>query len=203
LCAERAKKDEEKAKDDKKGYQPGDSLPDEEKRKGPEKYNKMDAPEKKESKAVKISEPVKKSWEKPGMREDEEKKEEKKDEKKEEKKEEKKDDKKDDKKEEKEEEKKEDEDGVGGDSFMREMTKKFAVQGGKEKEVPTDEFWFDRKGAKEVSIQTLIDYKHLEKVAAEAWACDNFEEAWEYMDPGNTGKIEADRMPRFLTYLAH
>ena len=80
------------------------------------------------------------------MREDpEEKKEEKKDEKKEEKKDEKKDDKKD-------EDKKEDEDGVGGDSFMREMTKKFAVEGGKEKEVPNGEFWFDRKGAKAVAI---------------------------------------------------
>jgi len=40
LCAERAKKDEEKATEDKKGYQPGDSLPDDEKRKVPEKYNK-------------------------------------------------------------------------------------------------------------------------------------------------------------------
>tara|TARA_B110000285_G_C14966321_1_gene534254 strand:+ start:433 stop:756 length:324 start_codon:yes stop_codon:yes gene_type:complete len=107
----------------------------------------MEAPEKKEAKKVKISEPVKKSWEKEGMRDSgEEKKEEKKDEKKEEKKEEKKDDKKE------EEEKKEDEDGVGGDSFMREMTKKFAVEGGKDKEVPNGEFWFDRKGAKEVAI---------------------------------------------------
>jgi len=68
------------------------------------------------------------------------------------KKEEKKDEKKDDKKDEKEEEKKEDENGVGGDSFMREMTKKFAVEGGKDKEVPNGEFWFDRKGAKEVAI---------------------------------------------------
>jgi len=48
-----------------------------------------------------------------------------------------------------------------------------------------------------------MDYKHLPKVDAEGWACDNFEEAWEYMDPGKTEKIEADRMPRFLTYLAH
>ena len=125
--------------------------------------------------------------------------EEKKDEKKEEKKEEKKDEKKDDKKDDKEEF----EDGYGGDSFMRELVKKFAVEGGKEKEVPNGEFWFDRKGAKEAGIQTLQDYKHLNKTDAEAWACDNFEEAWEYMDPGKTGKIEADRMPRFLTYLAH
>lgn len=200
MCAERAIKDDKKAEDDKKGYQPGDDLPDDELRKIPEKYNKKEAPEKKEAKSIPISEPVKKSWEKPGMREDPE---EKKEEKKVEKKEEKKDEKKDDKKDKKEEEKKEDEDGVGGDSFMREMTKLFAVEGGKEKEVPNGEFWFDRKGAKSASIQTLIDYKHLPKSEAEAWACDNFEEAWDYMDPGNTGKIEADRMPRFLTYLAH
>jgi len=152
LCAERAKEAKKNAKDDKKGYQPGDSLPDEEKRKIPEKYNKKDAPEKEEAKKVKIEKPVKKSWEKPGMREDEDEKKDEKDEKKDEKKEEKKDEKKDDKKDEKEEEKKEDENGVGGDSFMREMTKKFAVEGGKDKEVPNGEFWFDRKGAKEVAI---------------------------------------------------
>ena len=56
---------------------------------------------------------------------------------------------------------------------------------------------------KKVVTMLQLSYKHLEKVSAEAWACDNFEEAWDYMDPGNTGKIEADRMPRFLTYLAH
>jgi ABC-type Zn2+ transport system substrate-binding protein/surface adhesin len=158
----------------------------------------MEAPEKIEAKSVKISEPVKKSWEKEGMRE--EKKEEKKDDKKDEEKEEKKDEKKD---EEKKDEKDFEEDGFGGDSFMREMTKKFGVEGGKDKEVPNGEFWFDRKGAREVAIQTLLDYKHLNKGDSEAWVCDNFEEAWEYMDPGTTGKIEADRMPRFLTYLAH
>lgn len=102
----------------------------------------MEAKEEKKAKPVKISEPVKKSWEKPGMRDTEEEKKEEKEEKKEEKKDEK-------------DDKEEFENGYGGDSFMREIVKKFAVEGGKEKEVPNGEFWFDRKGAKEAGIQTL------------------------------------------------
>ena len=80
-----------------------------------------------------------------------EKKEEKKDEKKEEKKDDKKEDKKDDKEEKKEEVKEEDRIGHGGDGYMYEMTKKYALEEGKTKEEPNGVFWFDKKGARAAS----------------------------------------------------
>ena len=37
---------------------------------------------------------------------------------------------------------------------------------------------------------------------AEQTLCDNFEKVWERYDVNNSGKVEADRMPGFIRFLA-
>ena len=39
---------------------------------------------------------------------------------------------------------------------------------------------------------------HFNAAEAEQLTCDGFEEAWEHEDAAKQGKIEADRLPKFV-----
>jgi len=90
----------------------------------------------------------------------------------------------------------------GGDDFMSKMIKEYAIEGGKDKGEPNGQFWFEPEGARKAAKQVLMDYMHHSEAEAEDEVCQRFNHVWMYYDPHNTGKIDADRMPRLFRELA-
>ena len=88
--------------------------------------------------------------------------------------------------------------GQSGDSFMANIIKNYAVEGGKKEGKPNGAFWFEPLGAKKASQFVMKSYMHMSDTDSEVAVCARFNSVWDYLDVNKEGKIDADRMPRFF-----